>query len=241
MPISAKLYKIEGYPNVLPIETSPEYGQFSDISLRTKVELLGLSEFGGLTKLNITHDQGEKYEGVGYSDSRGRIDDLVFVADEKIFPVFVDTGHQWLFAAYSSKKIFSAAFSRLWKWIHTEQQSLRVKPQTVDLASLKNSFEEGANNPQIKGGWFNRLNLLNVNVAYIGGNDVSDSEEWDRYETNGQISALRLDLPNNNPDEEPIRIMLTRDASLFSYKHFTENEFLRICIPIFDVVKEFII
>ncbi len=241
MPISAKLFKIEEYPNEFPIETAPAYGQVSDISLRTKVELLGLSEFGGLAKLNIIHDQGENYEGVGYSSSQGRIDDLIFVADEKTFPAFVDSQRQWLIAAYSSKKVFNSAFSRLWKWVNTNQQSLKVNHKSVDLARLKNFFDEGDESPQIKGGWFNRLNLLNVNVAYIGGDDVSESEEWDRYETNGQISALRLDLPNNNSDEEPIRIMLTKDATLFSYKHFTENEFLRICIPIFEVVKEFII
>ncbi|GAB6170528.1 hypothetical protein JCM15765_33240 [Paradesulfitobacterium aromaticivorans] len=243
MPISAKLFHIERYPVNLPIETMPTTANSqTNITLRTKVELLGHSEYGTLTKLQITHDLGHDFEGVGYSKEQGRIDDLIHIASENAFPAFVDDGRQWLISAYSSKQVFNAAFKRLRAWmpIDANESQLRAKPVGIDLLRMKDSYDQQAEGPQIKGGWFSRIQLLNVDVAYIGGSDVATSEDWDRYETNGLISAMRVDYPNDDPDQEPFRLLLTKDGSVFSYKVFPEGEFLKLILPIFDFAKQFI-
>jgi len=244
MAISAKLFMIERYPEEFPVKTEPMViNPASNVLLQTKVEHLGQSEFGGFTKLNITHDLGENFEGIGYSEEHGRIDDLIHIATEKTFPAFVDSEHKWLISAYSAKPIFNAAFKRLIRWASLtadNQNQLRVKPISIDLAKLKQSYEEESEGPQIKGGWFSRIQLLNVNVAYIGGSDVSSTEDWDRYEAHGLISALRLDFPNEDPDLEPNKILLAKDGAIFSYKHFSEHEFLKIIFPIFDFAKQFL-
>lgn len=243
MPISAKLFRIERYPTNLPIETIPvTFNTQTDITLRTKVELLGQSEYGDLTKLQITHDTGREFAGIGYSEEQGRIDDLIHIANENLFPAFVDDERQWLISAYSSKQVFNAAFKRLRAWMPTDanDSQLRAKPVGIDLLRMKASYDVQAEGPQIKGGWFSRIQLLNVDVAYIGGIDVSTSEDWGRYETNGLISAMRVDYPNDDPDLEPSRLLLTKDGSVFSYKTLPEGEFLRLILPIFDFAKQFI-
>lgn len=214
----------------------------TDIPLRTKVELLGQSEYGDLAKLQITHDSGRDFEGIGYSEERGRIDDLIHIASENLFPAFIDNERQWLISAYSSKQVFNSAFKRLRAWMPTDanESQLRARPVGIDLLRMKATYDQQAEGPQIKGGWFSRIQLLNVNVAYIGGSDVSTSEDWDRYETNGLISAMRVDYPNDDPDLEPFRLLLTKDGTVFSYKMFPEGEFLRLILPIFDFAKQFI-
>lgn len=242
MPISAKLFRIERYPTTLPIETLPTIANTqTDITLKTKVELLGQSEYGNLVKLQVSHDQGHSFEGVGYSQEHGRIDDIIHIANENIFPAFVDSDHQWLISAYSSKPVFNAAFKRLRAWRPVGDESiLMAKPVEIDLLQMKAAYDQQAEGPQIKGGWFSRIQLLNVDVAYLGGTDVATSEDWDRYEANGLISAMRVDYPNDDPDLEPFRLLLTKDGSIFSYKIFLEGEFLRLILPIFDFAKQFV-
>ena len=214
----------------------------TDIELRTKVELLGQSEYGDLTKLQITHDVGRDFEGVGYSEVHGRIDDLIHIASVNLFPAFVYEERQWLISAYSSKQVFNAAFKRLRAWapIDANESQLRAKPVGIDLLRMKAAYDLQAEGPQIKGGWFSRIQLLNVDVAYIGGTEVATSEDWDRYETNGLISAMRVDYPNDDPELEPSRLLLTKDGSVFSYKTLPEGEFLRLILPIFDFARQFV-
>jgi hypothetical protein len=241
MSVSAKLFQVKKFPKSFPIETEPvSVNPNASFVLKTRVEELGQSEYGHFTKLNVIHDLGENFEGIGYSSEHGRIDDLFHIAREKSFPAFVDQNREWLISAFSAKDVFNQAFKRLNQWAHIDDNELFIKPIKLDLVKMKQAYDQEAEGPQIKGGWFSKIKLLNVNVAYIGGSDVATSDDWDRYETNGLISALRLDFPNEDAEQEPWKILLAKDGAIFSYKYLPEGEFLKTVIPIFDYAKLFI-
>lgn len=244
MPISAKLFKIEVYPTMFPVTIDPlNMGIGDDFRLRTKVEMLGMGEYSekSLEKLKVTHDVGRKFEGVAYSSEHGRLEDLVSIAEEKEFPVFVFPEKDYLFSAFSSKEMFNSAFKRLRQYTglleKTEGKYLSVSPIKLDLQKIKDSYTRDAMGPKVMGGWFRELNITNVDVAYIGGGGVDDSDDWFRYETSGKISALRLDFPGENPEEEPLRLLITSDASIISYKHLPENYLLKLFVPIIEFIK----
>lgn len=248
MPVSAKLFKLEKFPSKWPIETTPASGAgMGDLKLLTKVEALGRGEYKekNLEKVMITHDKAERFSGVGYSETFGRIEDLIGIANESEFPAFIMPEKDYLFAAYSSKEMFNQAFRRLNQ--HTniydadaKDKELRAKPVKIDLQKVKDSFTKGTDSPKIQGGWFKNLQITNVDVAYIGGGNVDDSDEWTKYETSGKISALRLDYPNADIEGEPLRILLTSDGTVFNYKNFSEKDLLALVVPIFEYVIEFI-
>lgn len=248
MPVSAKLFKINRYPSEFPIETVPtNTGLGDDFQLRTKMELLGKGEYTekDLTKLNIIHDKGTEFEGIGYSKEDGRITDLISIAEEKQFPAFVLPEKDYLITAFSAKVMFNQAIRRLSQYYDTfdteGKKRLDAKPVKVDLQKVKESFSENGDAPKIRGGWFKDLKITNVDVAYIGGGEVDDSDEWFKYETSGKISALRLDYPNPDPDEEPFRLLITSDGAIFSYKNFAENQFLKIIVPIYEYLKQYVV
>ena len=241
MPISAKLYSISQFPAALPVNTVPVDIPGAAVQMRTKLDELGTSEYGNLRKLQFTHDLGSRYEGIGYSETQGRIDDLIFIADERVFPLFIYPEQDWLFCAYSRKATFDSAIRRIASYAPPGQSTLVANRLRLDLTAIKAALEAVADGSRIRGGWFNHLQLLNVEVAYLGGDEVCDSDDWSRYEANGDISALKIDIPHFDEEESPIRIMLTKDATIVCFRALTEYAFLNICIPVFNLAKQYII
>jgi hypothetical protein len=247
LPVSAKLFKITKFPEEFPIKTQPTATGLNDnFQLETKVERIGKGEYKekNLTKLMVTHDKGTKFEGIGYSEESGRIGDIISLAEEKEFPAFVFPENDYLFSAFSSKEVFNQAFKRLSNYYDTFEvegkKRLITQKVKINLHKVKTSYTDEDTSPAIMGGWFRDLKITNVDVAYLGGGGVEGSDDWTKYETSGKISALRLDFPNPNLDEEPFRLLLTSDGSIFSYKSFREHDFLKIVVPIFEYITQFI-
>jgi hypothetical protein len=245
MPVSTKIFEIETFPEEFPIETTPVIADgVTEFELRTSVRHLGVGEYAhkDLIKLLINHDRGKKFEGVGYSEENGRIEDLISIAEEKEFPAFVFPEKNYLISAFSAKEIYNQAFRRLRQYYNALQDNnkvLKAKPVKIDLQKLKESYDTSGTGPSIRGGWFKNLRITNVDVAYIGGGGVDGSDEWFKYENSGTISALRLDFPQADPEEEPHRFMLTNDGSIYCYKTLSENELLNTLVPIYEYIIQF--
>lgn len=246
MPVSTKIFKVNRYPDVFPVQTIPtvEVGA-TQFELITKVSYLGIGEYRekDIPKVMINHDRGKKFSGVGYSEENGRITDLISVAEDKEFPGFFIDNNQYVFTANSTKNVYNHAFKRLIGYTGSEEKEqgryLEAKPLKLDLQKMKESFENDNDAPTIRGGWFKDLNLTSVEVAYIGGGGVEESDEWFKYQTSGTISALRLDFPGKDIDDEPYRFMITSDAAIHSYKALPENELLTILVPIYEYIIQF--
>lgn len=246
MPVSTKIFQVSNYPTSFPVETIPSVDPgATQFELVTRILHLGLGEYTKeeIPKIMINHDRGKKFKGVGYSEENGRITDLISVAEDKEFPGFFIKDKEYVFVAYSTKDVYNHAFKRLAGYTGTEDKArgayLEAKPLKLDLEKLKESFENDSDAPTIRGGWFKNLNLTSVEVAYIGGGGVVESDEWFKYQTSGTISALRLDFPGLDVEDEPLRFMITNDAAIHSYKSLPENELLEILIPIYEYMIRF--
>jgi len=234
------MYKILELPKELPVEsaqTSPGYG---GVSFVTKVTQLGQSEYPdkSLDKWQIMHEIGEEFLGKGYIEDGSQYD-IVAVSTSERFPCFVED-QKFLYTFGTKRVVSEQALRRLRKFPNGDNK-LIAEPVQINLVGLKAKLMN--EDAIIRGGWFRRMQIANVEVAYLGGTSVVESDDWDRYESSGgTISALRLDIPTIDVERESIKILFTSDGNCVVYRsQITEFELLRHTMPLFDLAKEFLV
>lgn len=239
MPVSIKMYKIKKHPEHYPVKSVQVNPGFTSASFYTEVRQLGKSEYTeiDLTKLLVEHHVGEKFEGVGYLEDGSQYD-LIAVSTIEKFPCFLE-GNEFLYTSGTKREISEQALARLRRYPDLQNQLL-AEPVKINLVELKQEILQNGD-AAIKGGWFRGMQIENVEVAYLGGGSVTESSDWERYETSGgTISALRIDVPTLDVEEETIKLLLTKDGNCVIYRNFGEQELLKIAMPLFQVAKEFL-
>ncbi|MBN8253860.1 hypothetical protein [Priestia flexa] len=239
---SIKLYQIDRFPETFPIESAEVNSGEGSTSFKTTVKELGKSEYTKtpLDKIQIIHQIGDKFEGKGILED-GTIHEIIAVATEEKFPCFVKE-KKFLYTSGTKRVISEHAIKRLKNHPDTDpKKRLDAKSVKIDLVKFKEHLQDSQEGA-IRGGWFRGMKVANVEVAYLGGGTVTESEDWEKYETSGgTISALRIDIPGLDEEEETIKTLLTKDGNLVLYKHLGEYQSLSIAIPIFDAAEAFII
>lgn len=236
---SIKMHKIKTYPQSFPVESEAVNTGISSVNFKTTVKVLGDSEYEGMSlkKLQIQHEIGTAFIGRGILED-GSIYDIIGTASSEVFPCFAK-GQEFLYTSGTKREIAAQALRRLKQFKNPENHFIadNIKINLTDFKAYLEKSNEGA----IKGGWFRGMQVKNVEVAYLGGGSVTASEDWDRYETSGGIiSALRIDLPTIGLEDEPIKVLLTKDGNCVVYKNVGEHDLLSIAIPLFNAVEEFI-
>jgi hypothetical protein len=239
---SIKLYRIERYPNSFPIETAEVSNGEGINTLKTQVQILGKSEYTEieLDKIQVIHEVGSQFKGKGILED-GSIYDIVAVSTAEKFPCFIKD-KQYLYTSGTKRVISEQAIRRLKQFPDMDpDKRLEASSVKIDLVEFKEYLQDSKEGA-IKGGWFRGMKIENVEVAYLGGGTVTESEDWEKYETSGgTISALRIDIPTIEEDTDSIKVLLTRDGNLVIYRHFDEYNSLKIAMPIFEAVENFIV
>jgi hypothetical protein len=233
------MYRIKQYPTTFPVRSQQTNPGFTQSTFTTSVEELGKSEYNemDLIKLQVIHQIVDKFEGKGFLEDGSQYD-LVAVSTTQMFPCFVQ-GKEYLYSTGTTRTVSEQGLSRLKRFPEKENQLL-AEPIKLNLIGYKEYLESNGD-AAIKGGWFRGMKIANVEVAYLGGGTVTESSDWARFETSGgTISALRLDIPTPDPDEEKIKILLTKDGNCVIYRNYGELELLKIAIPIFEGAKGFL-
>lgn len=239
MPVSVKMYSIKTYPEEFPVVSAEVNPGYAVATFNTRVDYLGKSEYREveLEKYQISHETGEKFEGHGWLED-GSSYDLIAVSSTESFPCFIEN-NEFLYTSDTKRVISEQAIARLKKWPKPENK-LIANQVKINLTDLKDHLLNNATGA-IKGGWFKGMQVANVEVAYLGGGSVTESEDWEKYEASGgTISALRIDIPTADVEEESIKILLTKDGNCVVYKKYGELDLLKVVIPIFQTAKEFI-
>lgn len=134
---------------------------------------------------------------------------LIFVTE---FHVFTRREEGYLLAQ-TNKAVARAAFGRLDKagiQTHEEQISLSWAQQVGDTT----------------GGWFGNLQMQNVNAAALFGEGVMESEDWERYEELGDLSAVNVRIAN--PSDQSVRtVMLTRNRGVILFQDHGDGDNLK--------------
>ncbi|MDN5389994.1 hypothetical protein QMZ64_21640 [Bacillus sp. LB7] len=235
---SIKMHRIQTSPVSYPVESEEVSTGINSVTFKTKVEHIGQSEYdSNLKKLKISHQIGGAFEGKGILED-GSIHNIIATATTEEFPCFVKD-ELYLYTSGTRREVSAQALRRLRRFKKHDNHLIaeNIKLNLLDFKSYLEHSEEG----NIKGGWFRGMSVKNVEVAYLGGGAVTESDDWDRYETSGgEISALRIDLPLGDLEDEPTKVLLTRDGNCVVYKNVGEHGLLNIAIPLFNAAEQFI-
>ncbi|MFP7313737.1 hypothetical protein [Bacillus safensis] len=243
MPQSIIMQKLIKFPNELPVETTPFNSGDNKQSFKTTLKSLGKTEYidEELSKFQVLHPIGDSFVGKGYLED-GSSYDLVAVSTNESFNV-AKSDNEFLYFWGSKKAIIEHGIKRLIDGtIGAGNNRYDSKTVTIDLRALKKELEDGAL-ASIKGGWWRELMIADVEVAYLGGGTVTESENWNDYEkTEGIISALRLDVPNPiEKNKDILSVLLTKEGNLVVYKKVDEKELFEIAIPLFNIARKHLI
>ncbi len=159
----------------------------------------GQSQYKNYHSYNVRHETlKEAWIRIDKTDRKKAI----FVEEFAIF-----SPHDFSFAIIKSKhKIATELLRRISQKFKSFDFSLR----SIDLMELKNDLAH-----HIKGGWFKDLEIEDVSTAAIFGNNVSDSDEWERYTAFGKLSSLVVEFSHNR-DKHTVNISQTGAITLYS-------------------------
>lgn len=241
MPQSVIMQRIRRFPQTFPVQTN-EIGIQGHASLfRSEIRELGRSECTteDIDKYQVIHRIGNAFEGLGIIED-GTEHEIIAISKSEIFNMF-KTQDDFLFLSNAKKAVIEHGIKRLTDGtsnLQRENQIFVTEKVTINLTSLKEQIQQGALG-RIRGGWWRGLQIADVEVAYLGGGTVTDSDYWNTYEeSEGIISALRLDVPNLMEEEELLKVLLTKEGNLVIYKDIpTERQLLEIATTLFNLAK----
>ncbi|MDM5429079.1 hypothetical protein [Bacillus mycoides] len=237
---SIKMYKIETYPTEFPLQSEDVTNRgIERVNFKTTVKLLGDSEYErtSLKKLQIIHEIGSVFTGQGILED-GSIHNIIATSNTEVFPAFVKD-ETYLYTSGTKREVSVQAIKRLRQFKRPDNFFVAQNVK-INLTDFKAHLEE-SNEGAIKGGWFRGMQVKNVEVAYLGGGAVTASDDWERYETSGgTISAMRIDLPLGDIEDEPTKVLLTHDGNCVVYKNVGEHDLLSIAVPLFEAAEQFI-
>lgn len=182
------------------------------------------------TYLGLAQDQSYRRYGVRHEDLRHvnarfrnePVRELFFVYDFQIFRSAAGV----LFCKGAVKPVVNRAFRAL------EDTGLETESVEVDLGLILKRLKESGEG-LVKGGWFGDLVINKVDAAGIFGNDVDESDEWERYSSSGSLNAVTVDLVVAGAHES---FQLTRDRTIVVYRSKTEPELLEFAEAIHKMV-----
>lgn len=220
------IIKINKFPNEIPeegLKTSrqiPLPGMNGDETAHTTFKKLGISENEAFEKYKIEHEDVESVEG--------RLWGKKLSSYIRIYTIFAHYKRdENILIVSGKKKIWWRAYERL----HTTYSDLfeAEKPE-IDLSILRKALES-----KVIGGYFNELEIANVRAASIFGSNVEESEEWERYEGAGELSALLISV---NYKGLPRSIMLTRERVVVLYSLPNELDDLEFLLMIDKMITK---
>lgn len=242
MPQSVIMQRIQSFPQRFPVFTNEVGLQGHDrLTFRSEIRELGRSECTTeeIEKYQVIHPIGNAFEGYGIIED-GSEHEIIAISKHETFNMY-KTEDNYVFLSNAKKAVIEHGIKRLKDGtsnLQRDNQVFYTERVTINLSTLKEEIQEGALG-RIRGGWWRDLQIADVEVAYLGGGTVTDSDYWNTYEeSEGIISALRLDVPNLMENEELLKVLLTKEGNLVIYKDVpTERQLLEIATTLFNLAK----
>ena len=103
--------------------------------------------------------------------------------------------------------------------------------RTVDLQEMRAKLQGN-----VRGGWFRNLEIADVSTAAIFGANVSESEEWHRYEDSGTLSALVMEFTYRGGKHS---VQITKNGTITLYGNYQERDSLDLVDTINNIVNQF--
>jgi hypothetical protein len=211
MPISFQYYPIENFPvenslrkeyktsmqMLLPDENIAEEAQ-------STIKYVGIAPYLNYNKYWVRHEtMRETWVRIDHEDRKK----VIFVEQ---FDIFIPPN-----CTYALVKTKLKIANELLQRISHKNPSFSYKLRQIDLGALKEYLH-----PQVRGGWFKELyGLEEVQTAAIFGTNVSESDEWDKYETNGTLASLVIEFRHMN---EMHSVNISASGAITLYSNYDE-------------------
>lgn len=222
--VGYKYFVVPNFPAIDPNEPFQTATQLTlleggDDTLHSMVRLLGMSEHLGFEKFHVEH---ETLRSLPVRFENIRRNQVIAIVRFNMFRS-LEHGYFW---AGTKRKYAMELFANIEK----TNPDLEVRTRTVDLAALRQEAID------VIGGWFKDLQLRGVRAAGIFGPGVGESNEWERYEQAGDLSAVTLDFMYRGEHQSA---MVTVDGGIVVYANFTEEELLNFLEEVNKAVEPF--
>lgn len=194
-----------------------------DDTIHTEIEYLGNSENPNFLKLHVKHEKIRKIKARFENVYR---DHVIEVVEFNLFKSRQGRSMLASIGASDSHSMFKRLTAKLLPDFEWYERIVNLRDVKADL--FKN----------IRGGWFRELRIANTRSAGIFGPTVAEGEDWNRYETNGNMSALLVEIAVGE-GEEGESVMVTQQGTVVLYTPYSENDALALVGEIDDLLAPF--
>lgn len=205
MAVGFGIADVTGFP-VERWQTSQQRAIDGDDAVTTIVEPVSGWSHPDFKKFEVVHESRLYFEG------RFRNEPINSVVRKYRFDVYLDSEGRTAFV-HATKRLWHEAFRRIERDQHS---TFRWTEREIDLIALREKLE-----PRIGGGWFGNMKIAKVETAGIFGPNVATSDEWERYEQTGRLSAIIIDFTFGDNDH---KLMLSDDSTIVIYRELGEIE-----------------
>ena len=189
-------------------------------SVHSTIKLLGISEHPAYRKYHVMHEVLRHLKWRFHDEVRFQ---LVTIEE---FPLFVSQNGDHLLAM-TNEVICDEFLHRL----QDQCPQLRYAKPDVDLKKLCQ-----AQHMHVRGGWFGGLEIPDVRLAAIFGPNVSDSDDWGRYENSGKVTMLQMQVRFR--DENPL-VSVSSGGGVVVFSSYPEQDALELVRAVQVLVKPY--
>ncbi len=200
-------------------------GVDTDDTASSIIKCLGGSIHQDFTKYYVRHECVKPYQ-VRF-DNKFR--DNVIVIEE--FVLFVPKNRSYVWTNSTSRNC-NELLKRIKASENANKREFNYKKRMVDLPNLTRGVLS-----HITGGHFTDLKIADVQGASLYGSNVGESEDWQRYESSGAVSAIYLNAEHRGQYRV---VMLTKNSTVVIFPHLDEKNSLEVIEKINDLAGQFI-
>jgi hypothetical protein len=191
-----------------------------DDEAHSKIKFVGQSDYSDYSKYFVRHEIVEQRKVRFAQEDRNQV---IFIEE---FHLYIPPNATYLLAETTSR-----SSGELLKRIRASAHDFSYTVRSVNLFDLRQKLRG-----HVRGGWFKELDIADVSTAAIFGANVGDSEEWQRYEGAGTLSALVLEFRHRGITHS---VNISSHGSITLYSNYSEKDALELVEFINDIVMKF--
>jgi hypothetical protein len=191
-----------------------------DDQAHSNIKFVGQSDYGEYLKFFVRHEIVEQRKVRFAQEDRNQV---IFIEE---FHLYIPPNLTYLFAETPSRSA-----RELLKRIKTSHPEFDYTLREVNLLELRQKLHA-----HVRGGWFKELEIADVSTAAIFGANVGDSEEWQKYEDAGALSALVLEFKHRGASHS---VNISSNGAITLYSNYSEKDAIELVEMINDLVMKF--
>jgi hypothetical protein len=191
----------------------------ADDSAHSTVKYVGHSVYNNYLKYHVRHESPKtSWLRVGNIERHKAI----FIEE---FHLYLPPNLSYVFVETTTKNA-----RELLRRIKQKKSSFHYKLREIDLLAMK------AETQRIRGGWFRDLGIADVRTAAIFGDDVGESDEWERFELKGKLSSLLIEF---SYADELHSVNVSASGAITLYSRYDEASALELVEKFNDIAMKF--